>query len=106
MTTTTSTQGTPPVASDRDPASWDNHLRDTVLAMVRRELAVVLPDVPLDADPDADLKVDLDVDSLALLELVARMEYLVGVAVPDEDWTLLTSMTALVDYLVVHGARP
>ncbi len=106
MTTTTSSTSNAHAVVARHTSARDDDVCDTVLALVRRELAVVLPDVPPDADPDADLKVDLDVDSLALLELVARMEYLVGVAVPDEDWTLLTTMTALVDYLVDHGARP
>ena len=38
--------------------------------------------------------------SLAVLELVARLEYRFGVAVPDEAWPRLTSIGAVADYLV------
>ncbi len=71
-----------------------------VLAIARAELAVAAPDVPADAPPDAHLKHDLDVDSLALLELVARLEYRFSVCVPDEDWPRLTSLSAIVGYVL------
>jgi acyl carrier protein len=71
-----------------------------VLAVVRAELAVAAPDVAADAPPDADLKYDLDVDSLSLLELVARLEYHYSVTVPDEAWPQLSSLSAIVDYVI------
>lgn len=70
-----------------------------VLAVVRAELAVAAPDVAADAPSDADLRYDLDVDSLSLLELVARLEFRYSVAVPDDDWPQLTSIDAIVDYI-------
>lgn len=73
--------------------------KQDLLTVVREELAVAAPDVPADADADADLRHDLDVDSLALLEFVARLEYRFSVSVPDEAWPQLTSITAVVDYL-------
>ena len=73
--------------------------RDDLLAIVREELAVAAPDVPADAEESATFRGDLEVDSLAILEFVARLEYRFGVAVPDEDWPQLTSIGAVVDYL-------
>lgn len=70
-----------------------------LLTVVREELTVAAPDLPADADADADLRHDLGVDSLALLEFVARLEYRFSVSVPDEAWPQLTSITAVVDYL-------
>lgn len=79
--------------------------RAEVLDAVRAELAVAAPDVDAGADPTAHLRDDLDVDSLALLELVARLEHRYGVQVPDEDWTRLTSLDALTDYVLANAPR-
>ena len=40
-----------------------------------------------------------EVDSLAVLEFVARLEYRFGIAVPDDAWPGLTSMDAVADFL-------
>jgi acyl carrier protein len=77
----------------------------SVLSVVRAELAVAAPDVPADAPADADLKYDLAVDSLSILELVARLEYHYSVTVPDDDWARLNSLNAIVDYVIAaHGS--
>jgi acyl carrier protein len=73
--------------------------RSEILATVREELAVAAPDVPGDADTAAHFGVDLGVDSLAVLEFVARLEYRYGIAVPDDAWPGLTSMDAVVDHI-------
>ena len=73
--------------------------RSEILAVVREELAVAAPDVPADADTAAHLGLDLEVDSLAVLEFVARLEYRFGIAVPDDAWPALTSMDAVADFL-------
>ena len=56
--------------------------RSTVLAVARLELLVAAPDVPADAPADAHLVRDLGVDSLGLLEFVARLEYRYGLSRP------------------------
>jgi acyl carrier protein len=73
--------------------------RSEILATVREELAVAAPVVPADADTAAHFGVDLGVDSLAVLEFVARLEYRYGIAVPDDAWPGLTSMDAVADHL-------
>lgn len=73
-----------------------------IMAVVREELAVAAPDVPSDADPTAHFGHELGVDSLAVLELVARLEYRYGIAVPDEAWPRLTSLDAVVEHLEQH----
>ena len=72
--------------------------RPEILSVIREELAVAAPDVPSDADP-ADFGLDLEVDSLAVLEFVARLEYRFGLAVPDDAWPGLTSIDAVADFL-------
>lgn len=73
--------------------------RSQILSDIREELAVAAPDVPADADPTAHFGLDLEVDSLAVLEFVARLEYRYGIAVPDDAWPTLTSMDAVADFL-------
>ena len=73
--------------------------RSEILSVIREELAVAAPDVPSDADPAAHFGLDLEVDSLAVLEFVARLEYRFGLAVPDDAWPGLTSIDAVADFL-------
>jgi acyl carrier protein len=73
--------------------------RQELITAVREELATAAPDVPSDAAEDASLRSDLQVDSLAVLELVARLEYRFNTSVPDEDWPRLGSIGEIADYL-------
>jgi acyl carrier protein len=73
--------------------------RQDLITAVREELAVAVPDVPHDVPEEALLRADLQVDSLALLELVARLEYRFSVSVPDEDWPRLGSVGDIAGYL-------
>ena len=73
--------------------------RSEILAVIREELDVAAPDVPADAATAAHFGLDLEVDSLAVLEFVARLEYRFGIAVPDDAWPGLTSMDAVADFL-------
>jgi acyl carrier protein len=73
--------------------------RSEILSVIREELAVAAPDVPGDADSTAHFGLDLEVDSLAVLEFVARLEYRFGLVVPDDAWPGLTSIDAVADFL-------
>jgi acyl carrier protein len=73
--------------------------RSEILSFIGEELAVAAPDVPADAGTAAHFGLELEVDSLAVLEFVARLEYRFGIAVPDDAWPGLTSMDAVADFL-------
>ena len=78
--------------------------RAAVLAMVRKDLAEILERIPDDISEDATF-VDLDADSLALIELVEALEetlgtYVAGFHIDDEDLEGLTSVREAVDYVV------
>jgi acyl carrier protein len=79
---------------------------DDVLARLRAELAALRPDIAADAPADALFRGDLDVDSLDVLELVARAEAAFGVVVPDEDWQRVASLGSLAAYVVEHAGAP
>ncbi|MCR5742542.1 MAG: acyl carrier protein [Lachnospiraceae bacterium] len=62
----------------------------------------------LDIDPDeitldADLKKDLQLDSLSVLELVMALEDEYGIHVPDEDLMKLSKVSDVVEYLESVG---
>lgn len=76
---------------------------DDVLRNLRAELGLVAPEVGPDVPAGASLKHDLGVDSLSVLELVARIEFRFGLSVPDEDWPLLGSLDAIASYVVAGG---
>jgi acyl carrier protein len=48
---------------------------------------------------DTDLRLDLNVDSLQGLQIVAAVEKRFGVEVPDDDLDVYTSVRAIVDAL-------
>ena len=73
-----------------------------VLDRLRTELASVRPDLAATAPPDATLKHDLEIDSLDVLEFVARVEAAFGVVVPDEDWQHVATLGSLAAYVAEH----
>lgn len=72
-------------------------------AAVAELLARIAPGSDLDAvPPDADLRAELDLDSMDFLALVVGLESRLGVVVPEEDYPAMTTMSGALDYL---GAR-
>lgn len=73
--------------------------RQETITEIRDELQAVFPNIPADADVNALLRHDLDVDSLGMLEFIARLEYRFRVTVGDDDWPQMTTIAAIADYL-------
>ncbi|HTY71364.1 MAG TPA: acyl carrier protein [Actinomycetes bacterium] len=77
--------------------------RDAVLA----QLAVIAPEADLDLlDPDADLRTEIDLDSMDFLNLVVALAAETGVDIPDADYGRVRSLSALTGYLVAHSPTP
>lgn len=75
----------------------------------KRELKSIQPDrLPADWPDDARFREDLGLDSLDLVEMVARLEQASGVLVPDADLPQLSSAAATAAYLSARlpGAAP
>jgi len=69
-------------------------------ASIRRELRSIRRDkLPAVWDDDSSYRDDLGLDSLDLVEMVARLEQVTGIFVPDEDFVKLTSIAATADYV-------
>ncbi len=73
-----------------------------VLAVLRTEICKVKDDLPPDVDSSALLMTDLQLDSLAVVEFVARVEEVYRFSVPDEDWQTLRCLDRVADYVLAH----
>jgi acyl carrier protein len=70
--------------------------RETVL----RTLRTIAPEVePEDVDPAADLRDEVDLDSMDFLNLVLGVSREVGVEIPESDYPRLRSLDGWVAYL-------
>ena len=90
------------------------HSRGAVLAL----LSEITPEADLSClDDAADLRTELDMDSMDFLNLVEGLAESTGVDIPEADYPKVRSVAGLVAYLVSHtgdlpaapsgsGARP
>lgn len=76
--------------------------REALIDFVRSELRNMKPRLPTGWTTSAHYSDDLDLDSLDLVELVARIEQRYGLLIPDEDLPSLVSLDATADYLIVR----
>ena len=84
-----------PLARPADPSA-DAALR----AHIRRELHAIRPRaLPATWGDAARFRQDLGLDSLDLVELVARLEQATGLYVPDDDVARLSSVAATLAYV-------
>lgn len=74
----------------------------TVVDELRVEIRHVKDSLPSDVDIDALLMTDLGLDSLDVVEFVARVEERYRVSVPDEDWPTLRTLRYIATYIADH----
>lgn len=78
--------------------------RDRARAAIASALARIAPEVDLATiDPEGDLREQADLDSMDVLELVARLGDATGVAVPEDDLAGLVSLSDLVGYVAARA---
>lgn len=78
-------------------------LRATVVGV----LAEIAPEADLATLPDdADLREQLDLDSMDVQRLVAGIYEATGIDVPERDYGRLASVAATVDYLARAAGQP
>ena len=74
--------------------------RGEVLEILEEELRAVNDEIPAVIQPDHHLEEAVGLDSLDIIEFVARIEYRYHVLVPDDDWQHLTTLDAVADYML------
>jgi acyl carrier protein len=70
-----------------------------IKALVLRELGKIAPEAGLDLDPDADLREQIDLDSMDLLNLMIAIHEATGVDIPEADYPKLATLNGSVAYL-------
>jgi len=73
-----------------------------MLEVLRYELHEVNPEIPRDLPEDRELIVELGIDSLDVVEFVARLEYRFRFVVPTDEWQQLATLDAIAAYALSH----
>ncbi len=77
----------------------DEEIRTIVFKVLRR----IAPEAsPAALDPDAEIRDQLDIDSMDLLNFVLGLNEALGVEIPERDYPKLASLNACVGYLAAR----
>jgi acyl carrier protein len=78
----------------------DQQARDAIEAALR----AVAPEVTLDGiDPSSDMRDELDLDSMDVLNLMVGLHERTGVEVPERDYPAVASLDGCIAYLIAHA---
>jgi acyl carrier protein len=71
-----------------------------IRAVIQDELGRIAPEVEFDSiDPGADLREQIDIDSMDFLNLVTALHQRLGVDIPETDYQKLATLKGIIDYL-------
>jgi acyl carrier protein len=74
--------------------------REEIRDVVRRALSEIAPEADLAAlSPDADLRAELDLDSMDYLGFLTALHRATGVEIPERDARALGTLAGAVEYL-------
>jgi acyl carrier protein len=75
--------------------------RDDISAVVIDELGRIAPEIDAtQLDPDADLREELDIDSMDFLNLVTALNDRLKIDIPEIDYPNLATLGHAIEYLV------
>ncbi|TVR66038.1 MAG: acyl carrier protein [Gemmatimonadales bacterium] len=67
---------------------------------MREALRHIAPEVELDqVDPTADLRDEIDLDSVDAMNLLVRLHESLGVEIPESDYSRIATLDGMVTYL-------
>lgn len=74
--------------------------RNEIQASLLTILATIAPEMDPEAmEPEVDLRDQLDMDSMDLLNFITAIHKQMGVNIPEADYPRLTSLAACVSYI-------
>lgn len=77
--------------------------KDQLRTILFEEILEIAPEAEPDSVPeDADMREELDLDSMDFLNLVIALHARLGVDIPESDYPRLFTIAAAVDYLQVN----
>jgi len=78
--------------------------REEIAGVVRSVLGGIAPEVDLgQVRPGADLRDELDIDSMDFLRFVVGLHERLGIDVPEADYPLIRTLDGCVAYLAERG---
>ena len=78
---------------------------DEIRTVLLEEIANVAPEVDVSTlRPDADLREELDIDSISFLNLIIALGHRLGINVPEKDYSKLRTLNSAVAYLTKPAA--
>lgn len=77
-------------------------MTDEMQGFLVKAMREICPELAATWPPQARFQADLGLDSLDLVELVARIEQRYGLFIPDADLPQFISLDATLDYIVEH----
>lgn len=78
-------------------------IREVLLSI----LGGIAPEVDLaQVRPGADLREEMDIDSMDFLRFAVGVAERLGVEIPEADYPLVRTLDGCVAYLAAHGAAP
>ncbi len=78
---------------------------DELKQAVVDELITIAPEfTPEEIDPGADLREEMDIDSMDFLNFVIALHKKLGVDIPEADYPKLFTVNGAVDYLAAKSA--
>jgi acyl carrier protein len=73
---------------------------DEIKAMVLKEIRKIAPEAELDQiDPDTDLREQIDLDSMDILNLAIAIHERTGIDIPEADYPKMVTLAGAIDYL-------
>jgi len=79
------------------------HNREDITTRVKAAVATVSGTEASMMKPDTDLVADLDLDSLAMFELVIELEEEYGLRISDEDIERIKTISDIVSFIERHA---
>ena len=70
-----------------------------IKALILRELKKIAPEVEAEVDPAVDLREQIDLDSMDILNLMIAVHEATGVEIPEADYAKMSTLDACVAYL-------
>jgi acyl carrier protein len=73
---------------------------DEIEAVVLKEIRKIAPEADLDQiDPDIDLREQIDLDSMDILNLAIAIHERTGIDIPEADYPKMVTLAGAIDYL-------
>ena len=78
-----------------------------ITSTMKSVLSGIAPEVDLDdVDPEADLREELELDSIDVLHFLVGLNEELGVDIPESAYGTLTTKAAIVDYVKQRAPQP